>query len=191
MGNCLQVDQAKAAKVATNTAETPPTSSSFTYTTNTCALEYWEPIKLLSEGSISTIHLVRKRPARVDIPYIERAEIMQRAKKASEDFDEATHKEPVYALKSIMKDFMDNDRYLQEMRDEIYTMSKLSHPNIAKVVQGYERRRHIYMIMEYCKGGDLTQVEGTTEKHAKAIIRRVLSAVGYLHDKGVVHRDCK
>ena len=104
--------------------------------------------------------------------------------------DENT-KEPIYALKSIMKDFILNDRYLQEMRDEVYTMSKLSHPNIVKVVEGYERKRHVYLIMELCKGGDLTQVEGTSEKHAKAIMRRVLSAVQYMHDKGVVHRDCK
>ena len=203
MGNCLQtpaaaVEEAQRGKKVASPVTTAPSSSnassnSFTYTTNTCALEYWEPIKLLSEGSISTIHLVRRRPGRVEIPYIERAEIMHRAKKASEDdfvMDENT-KEPIYALKSIMKDFILNDRYLQEMRDEVYTMSKLSHPNIVKVVEGYERKRHVYLIMELCKGGDLTQVEGTSEKHAKAIMRRVLSAVQYMHDKGVVHRDCK
>lgn len=194
MGNCIQVpakvEQDLKAKASTPHHDTPPSSNNFTYTTNTCALEYWEPIKLLSEGSISTIHLVRRRPNRVEIPYVERANIMQRAKKASEDFDETT-KEPIYALKSIMKDFILNDRYLQEMRDEVYTMSKLAHPNIVKVVEGYERKRHVYLIMDLCRGGDLTQVEGTTEKHAKAITRRVLSAVGYMHEKGVVHRDCK
>lgn len=122
---------------------------------------------------------------------------MQRAKKASEDYfvlddrDKTNNKQPIYALKSIMKDFILNDLYLQEMRDEINTMSKLSHPNIVNVVEAYERKRHVYLIMELCRGGDLTQVEGTTEKHAKAIIRRVLSAVAYMHDKGVVHRDCK
>jgi serine/threonine protein kinase len=90
-----------------------------------------------------------------------------------------------------MKDHIGDDRCLQEMRDEIRTMSNLSHPNIVDVIEGYERKRHVYLIMELCTGGDLTQVEGTTERQANAIMRRVLSAVKYMHSKNVVHRDLK
>ena len=194
-----------------NTAAHDPLS--FTYTTNTCALEYWEPVQLLGEGSISTIHLVRRRPTRVEIPYKERAEIMQRVKlgtgttaggAGAESITEQavdaardnhhnnnTASSKVYALKSIMKDYISNDRYLQEMRDEIHTMSQLQHANIIRVVEGYERKRHVYLIMEVCHGGDLTQVEGTTERHAKAVVRRILDAVAYMHQQNVVHRDCK
>ena len=46
------------------------------------------------------------------------------------------------------------------MRDEIYTLSNLKHPNIVRVVEAYERKRHIYLILEYCRGGDLYEVEG-------------------------------
>eukprot|EP00977_Amphora_coffeiformis_P002781 scaffold523_cov166-Amphora_coffeaeformis.AAC.9 len=80
------------------------------------------------------------------------------------------------------------------MRDEIYTMSHLSHPNIVRVLEAYERKRHVYLIMELCTGGDLVQLsrdEGTTEPHAKAIVRHILQAVAYMHKMGVVHRDLK
>ncbi len=33
--------------------------NTFKYEKNVCALSWWEPIKLLEEGSISDIHLVR------------------------------------------------------------------------------------------------------------------------------------
>ena len=93
----------------------------------------------------------------------------------------------VFALKSIMKDHVRNDRHLEEMRAEIYTMSRLCHPNIVSVVEAFERKRHIYLIMEYCRGGDLCERK-PTEADAAVIIRKVLQAVAYMHKHNVVHR---
>lgn len=169
----------------------------FTYTKNTCALEYWEPLRLLGEGSISSIHLVRRRPERVDIPYKEKADIMRLAAEAaaSNDDDATTTAiegadQDVYALKSIMKDHVRNDQYLKEMRSEIYTMSRLCHDNIVNVYEAFERKRHIYLILEYCRGGDLCE-RNPTEAEAATIVRKILSAVAYMHQHNVVHRDLK
>jgi len=160
----------------------------FTYRKNTCALEYWEPIRLIGEGSISSIHLVRRRPNRVDVPYKERGEIM-RAADTNHDSISATNNETteVYALKSIMKDHVRNDQYLQEMRNEVYTMSRLCHPNIVGVIEAFERKRHIYLIMEHCRGGDLCERK-LTEPQVAVIVSKVLSAVEYMHRHKVVHR---
>jgi serine/threonine protein kinase len=148
-------------------------------------LEYWEPIRLLGEGSISNIHLVRRRPHRVDVPYKERADIMRLAdSNLSEDDLEG---QELYALKSIMKDHVRNDQYLEEMRSEIYTMSRLCHPNIINVYEAFERKRHIYLIMEWCQGGDLCE-RHPSEAEAAVIIRKVLLAVDYMHKHKVVHR---
>ena len=159
----------------------------FTYRKGTCALEYWEPIRLLGEGSISSIHLVRRRPERIDVPYKERADVMRVAEAASED---VSSDEEVFALKSIMKDHVRNDRFLEEMRSEIYTMSRLCHNNIVNVYEAFERKRHIYLIMEYCKGGDLCE-RHTSEPEAAVIVRKILMAVAYMHQHNVVHRDLK
>jgi serine/threonine protein kinase len=180
-------------------------TTSFRFQTGTCALEYWEPLKLLGEGSISDIHLVRRRPARVKIPYKEECDIMTTAagkitsqktttaKVSESKSDSGDTEQETYALKSIIKDHVRNDAFLEEIRNEIYTMSHLSHPNVVRVVEAYERKRHIYLIMEYCSGGDLCQVEGTGISEAKAavIIKHILSAVGYLHENRVIHRDRK
>jgi len=164
---------------------------SFTYRKGTCALEYWEPIVLLGEGSISSIHLVRRRPERVDVPYKESADVMSNSCSAKSpcSFEKCATGNPVYALKSIHKSHVRNDRYLEEMRKEISTMSHLNHPNIVKVLEAYERKRHIYLVMEYCSGGDLREAEGTSESNAQKIVRSILSAVKYLHEHKVAHRD--
>ena len=164
--------------------------SGFTYRKNTCALEYWEPLRLLGEGSISSIHLVRRRPHRVDVPYKERADIMRVAESNETSNTETVENmdaSELFALKSIMKDHVRNDRYLEEMRSEIYTMSRLCHVNIVGVVEAFERKRHIYLIMEHCRGGDLCERK-PTEAIAAVIVRKVLSAVAYMHEHNVVHR---
>jgi serine/threonine protein kinase len=199
-------DVDKSTTAATSVADNADTTSSFRFQTGTCALEYWEPLKLLGEGSISDIHLVRRRPERVKIPYKEEGNIMTAApgkiksqktttaaKRSESKSDSGDNGQETYALKSIMKDHVRNDAFLEEIRNEIYTMSHLSHPNVVRVVEAYERKRHIYLIMEYCSGGDLCQVEGTGISEAKAavIIKHILSAVGYLHENRVIHRDRK
>lgn len=175
-------------------------SSSFVYSKNTCALEHYDPVRLLGEGSISTVHLVRRRKQRVTIPYKEQATVMARANKIESPATEGSEQQDVaedwsrgdlYAVKTIRCSHIRNNKSVQEMKDEIFTTSRLHHPNIVHVVEGFERKRHIYMVMECCRGGDLLQVEGTAEQHAKAIVRHILLAVSYMHNKGVVHRDLK
>lgn len=70
----------------------------------------------------------------------------------------------------------------------------MKHPNIVKLHEAYERRRHIYLIMEYCSGGNLAQRQQQrpyTEAQAVAVVSQILSAVAYLHERNVVHRDLK
>jgi serine/threonine protein kinase len=203
--NKNDVDKTTSTTAATSVAGDNADTTSFRFQTGTCALEYWEPLKLLGEGSISDIHLVRRRPERVKIPYKEEGNIMTAAagkiksqktttaNVSESKSDSGDTEQETYALKSIMKDHVRNDAFLEEIRNEIYTMSHLSHPNVVRVVEAYERKRHIYLIMEYCSGGDLCQVEGNGISEAKAavIIKHILSAVGYLHENRVIHRDRK
>lgn len=205
MGNCVHVPVdavggQQQRRLPTGSSHSESSGEDFRYTKNTCALEYWDPVKLIGEGSVSTIHMVRRRSERVAIPYKEKIDVMARANKKeaedetddSTDDDEQDEEECLYALKSIVKDHLRNDKYLQEMRDEIFIMSNLHHPNIIRVAEGYERKRHVYLVMELCRGGALSQVEGpSTEQHTKAICRQLLSAVAYMHEQGVVHRDCR
>ena len=176
------------------------------YHENTSALEYYEPIRSIGEGSIGSIHLVRRRPKKIHVPYQECLEIIidstdhvdSSSASSSDDGIEAEEKtdqnhtqEQLFVLKSILKDHLQDDECLNEMRSEIHNMKYLDHPHIGKVYEAFEKKRMVWMVMENLSGGDLRSRMPYTEAEAADIIRDVLSAVVYLHKRGVVHRDLK
>ena len=82
------------------------------------------------------------------------------------------------------------ERFLDEARIQVH----LQHPNIVKVTNFSQDP--LAMVMEFIPGRPLSQVIGREVgpipfERAMPIIRQMLSAVAYAHDKGVVHRDLK
>ncbi|XP_015190432.1 PREDICTED: calcium/calmodulin-dependent protein kinase type 1-like isoform X1 [Polistes dominula] len=71
----------------------------------------------------------------------------------------------------------------------------LTHPNIVQLLETYEDKLKVYLVMELVTGGELfdriVQKGSYTEKDASDLIRQVLEAVDYMHEQGVVHRDLK
>jgi serine/threonine-protein kinase len=70
---------------------------------------------------------------------------------------------------------------------------KLNHPMVMRVYGG-EKRSRVYMVMEWCEGRLLREIlsEGhISQDRAIRIAVRVLDALEYIHEQGVVHRDLK
>jgi serine/threonine-protein kinase len=70
---------------------------------------------------------------------------------------------------------------------------KLNHPGVMRVYDG-EKRSRVYMVMEWCEGRLLRQIlaEGRIpQDRAIRIALKVLDALQYIHENGVVHRDLK
>ncbi|XP_021917741.1 calcium/calmodulin-dependent protein kinase type 1 isoform X2 [Zootermopsis nevadensis] len=71
----------------------------------------------------------------------------------------------------------------------------LKHPNIVQLLETFEDKHKVYLIMELVTGGELfdriVEKGSYTEKDASDLIRQVLEAVDYMHEQGVVHRDLK
>ena len=83
---------------------------------------------------------------------------------------------------------------IAELRQEIAVQRSLSHPNIARVYESYEEDEYLHIVMELCKGGSLVgrfDRQEFSEPEAATVIEKMLSAVTYLHQHGVVHRDLK
>lgn len=78
---------------------------------------------------------------------------------------------------------------------EIKTLRSLQHPNIIQLYDVYITEDKIYIIMELMNGGELFDYvvqKGTlTEEEASRIVRKVTSALVYMHSKNVIHRDLK
>jgi len=70
---------------------------------------------------------------------------------------------------------------------------RLNHPGVMRVFGG-EKRSRVYMVMEWCEGRLLREIlsEGKIpQDRAIRITIRVLDALEYIHENGVVHRDLK
>ena len=70
---------------------------------------------------------------------------------------------------------------------------KLNHPTVMRVYGG-EKRSRIYMVMEWCEGRLLREILSESRISRERAIRigmKVLDALEYIHEQGVVHRDLK
>ena len=99
------------------------------------------------------------------------------------------------AIKIMKKSTMDSSD-LELVRTEIEILKICQHPNIIRLYNVFENADYLYIIMEYCYGGDLfSYLENRhfrlSEKRASTIIHQMATAVYYMHSFGVVHRDLK
>ncbi|OZJ03553.1 hypothetical protein BZG36_04184, partial [Bifiguratus adelaidae] len=78
---------------------------------------------------------------------------------------------------------------------EIHHHRQLIHPNIAKLLEIHKDSTHIYVITEYCSHGELydklVEIGRCSEDQARRWFDQILSAVGYCHERNIVHRDLK
>jgi serine/threonine-protein kinase len=83
------------------------------------------------------------------------------------------------------------DRFLREIR----FLSKLSHPNVARLLDYGEQDWLVYLAMDYIEGPTLKQhlmrVRMASISDTIHIAKGLLSALAYAHSHGVVHRDVK
>ena len=76
-------------------------------------------------------------------------------------------------------------------------MNKVDHPHIAKYYETYDEANYLYMVMEFCPGGDLYDklfidyLDGMSEKQASEIIYKIIKALLHCHDQNIMHRDLK
>ena len=97
------------------------------------------------------------------------------------------------ALKIVSK----QTKHLDELRLEIDLLSQMDHPNIVKLVASYEDKVNLYMVTEFCPGGDLsTRLASKRKKRfreweAKCLVVQMCRAIAYVHSHGICHRDLK
>ncbi len=81
------------------------------------------------------------------------------------------------------------DRFLQEYE----LIADLDHPNIVQIYDLGVGDDHAHIAMEYLDGSDLKHriAEGITEKQALSYLKQIASALGRIHEVGILHRDLK
>ena len=84
---------------------------------------------------------------------------------------------------------------LKDLLNDVEILKKLDHPNIIKVYEFFQDPSYYFIVTEYCSGGELFErimaEKQFTEKKAASMMRDMLSAIVYCHDKNLVHCDLK
>lgn len=85
---------------------------------------------------------------------------------------------------------------IQLISTEIELMKKLNSKYIVKLIEVLYTRNNIYMIQEFCEGGDLRNYLKKTktyinEKSALLILKDLMNGLKILYENGIVHRDLK
>ncbi|KFX88773.1 hypothetical protein V490_07416 [Pseudogymnoascus sp. VKM F-3557] len=100
------------------------------------------------------------------------------------------------AIKLIRRDSVGtNPTRLAKIYREIAILREISHPNIVRLHEMVETEKHIGIILEYASGGELFDYilnhRYLKDNAARRLFAQLVSGVGYLHKKGIVHRDLK
>jgi len=82
-----------------------------------------------------------------------------------------------------------------DMQNEINILKQLQHPNIVEFHECFEDRNHLFIVMEYCCGGELferiSQKGSFSENEAAQIMIQIFESLKFLHKNRIVHCDLK
>ncbi|XP_056612520.1 serine/threonine-protein kinase ULK2 isoform X1 [Triplophysa dalaica] len=97
------------------------------------------------------------------------------------------------AIKSINKKNLSKSQIL--LGKEIKILKELQHENIVALYDVQEMPSSVFLVMEYCNGGDLAdylQAKGTLrEDTLRVFLQQIAAAMRILNSKGIIHRDLK
>lgn len=126
----------------------------------------FNPIGRLGRGSFGEVYLVEKLP-----------------------------EGDLYAMKILHKRRIMGQNLVRYARTERDVLSYFSHPFIVSIKFAFQTPEKLYMILEYCPGGDLGSVlkreKKLTEERAKLYLTEIILALEALHKKDIIFRDLK
>jgi len=102
-----------------------------------------------------------------------------------------------YAMKILRSvGDMDSDKNVKRFMREADILAQINHPNIVKIFEyGLSPKENVpYFIMEFVDGNPLNEhitAGDLSIKDKLVIIKQIASALAFIHEQGILHRDVK
>ena len=105
-----------------------------------------------------------------------------------------------YATKKYEREKIEKSVAMKYLNNEISILQVLDHPNIVKFIDIKKTKKHFYIVMEYCNGGELYKSLGKyqlkygkpfSEEIVQHFMRQIINAFKHIHNKNIMHRDIK
>ncbi len=102
----------------------------------------------------------------------------------------------VFALKRVVKNQSEDDKFLKQAANEYDIGSRLEHENVRSIfnirkVKRWLSLREIHLVMEYCEGVTVQANRPDDMGEAMRVFTQVASALSYINIQGFVHADTK
>mmetsp|Transcript_5409 Transcript_5409/g.14516 ORF Transcript_5409/g.14516 Transcript_5409/m.14516 type:complete len:473 (+) Transcript_5409:29-1447(+) len=103
----------------------------------------------------------------------------------------------LYAMKVISREEMLSKNRAKRVMTEREIFATAKHPFIVTMYASFQTRAHLYLVMEYCEGGEFFRI---LQKQPRCRLREeavrfytaeVILALEYLHSLGFIYRDLK
>ncbi|CAD8193057.1 unnamed protein product [Paramecium octaurelia] len=129
-------------------------------------LEQYSVIKQIGQGAFGKVFLVKHNPT-----------------------------QNIYAMKQLNKKRLMQKKQIKFAITECDILKQVDSPQIVNLFQSFQTVNNLYLVMDYCGGGDLSyhlcKYKTFDENTCKIIARQIMKAIEYLHSKDIIYRDLK
>jgi protein-serine/threonine kinase len=101
----------------------------------------------------------------------------------------------VYAMKMLRKDHIVKRNQVEHTRSERNVLEATSHPFIVTLHYAFQTPKKLYVVLEYCAGGELffhlSQARRFSQGRCRFYACEICLGLDYLHSLNIIYRDLK